>query len=1007
VAAGSTDDDTEPTRRDAAAASPPSPAPASAAPHPLQIAHYTVLGALGRGAMGVVYAAYDDKLDRKVALKLLHAAGDAGTAGRARMLREAQALARVSHPNVVQVYEVGEYDGQIYISMEFVRGVTLRRWRAAAPRSWREALAIYLEAGRGLAAAHRAGLVHRDFKPDNVMLSDDGRVRVMDFGLARTIDRADISAEAASPSDHLTSSTLTAVGAVLGTPAYMAPEQVLGSPDVGAPADQFAFCVALFEALYGARPFAGADLRELAANITRGKIREPPRARVPRWLRRAVYCGLIVDPARRWPTMAALLAHIERGLALARLRVAAAAALLLALVAFAGWGLYRAQLAARADACERAADELDLVWSDDARARLRASFTATRLPNAAADADRVVQALDRHALAWRRARADACLDHERSDDDPAATADTYDRALWCLEERRVELESFIAELAVVDRALIQKAVPAAAGLDPIACAERAALARLGLPPPDTRDEARAIRGLLARSGNLHAAGKFAEAVELAREALVRAQTIEWPPLVAAAHLRIGLTTDRLGGFADAALDLEEAGFAAMRAGALGLAADATTALITLVGQRLARFDDGRRWARLAELAIHALEPEPGLRTASHHLGLAVVRALTGDLAGARELQRRALAIQERQLGPDHLHIASTLQNIALTEMNLAAYPAALAAIERSLAIREAVLGPDHSDVARALTVHGLVLRRMGDYPGALALQQRAAEVTERALGPEHPDLAVILTNLANIHLLMGSMDQVRGLHARALAIREATLGPEHPEVAASLSNLAIAHQATGDLADARDLHLRALTLRERAFGPDHPEVGNSLTNLGGVELGLGDFDRARAHLARALIILEATRGPDHPDLVAVLVNLGTADHAAGRRAAALPRFRRAIEIIERAQGPEHPSLEEPLQSLARALLEMGRHAEAIPIAARAVASIDARGGAATLDAAAARITLADALWSAPKKAGRDRQRARALALQARVELHSAPGGGSELAALERWLAKRR
>jgi len=211
-------------------------------PPPARIGPYTVLRAIGRGAMGVVYSAYDDRLDRKIAVKHLHLGRDAGPQAEARLLREAQALARVSHPNVVQVYEVGEHGREVYIAMEFVRGQTLRAWARAAARPWREVLGVYLQAGRGLAAAHAAGLVHRDFKPDNVMIGDDGRVRVMDFGLARS----QAEPVPVRPDDPLSSSTAnlslshTVAGRLLGTPAYMAPEQHIGAPGE-ARSDQFSF----------------------------------------------------------------------------------------------------------------------------------------------------------------------------------------------------------------------------------------------------------------------------------------------------------------------------------------------------------------------------------------------------------------------------------------------------------------------------------------------------------------------------------------------------------------------------------------------------------------------------------------------------------------------------------------------------------------------------------------------------------------------------------------------
>src|SRR5262245_41903110 len=288
------------------------------------LGRYVVLGLIGRGGMGEVYAAYDPELDRKIAIKLLKVRGGAGADaaaaadGRQRLLREAQAIARLSNPNVVVVHDVGTFGESVFIAMEFVDGHTLGYWLQAATRDWREVLNVYLAAGRGLVAAHAAGLVHRDFKPENVMITTTGEVRVMDFGLAReqrenlpalarqkataagkraaaiaeTIDLADPDATAklapggaiatpGSPSGGYLQMKLTQTGAVLGTPAYMAPEQFAGE-DSDARTDQFSFSVALWEALYGRRPFAGNNAVELMANVVAGALREPPAdTRVP------------------------------------------------------------------------------------------------------------------------------------------------------------------------------------------------------------------------------------------------------------------------------------------------------------------------------------------------------------------------------------------------------------------------------------------------------------------------------------------------------------------------------------------------------------------------------------------------------------------------------------------------------------------------------------------------------------------------------------------------------
>jgi len=289
-----------------------------------RIGRYVIIERVGTGAMGVVYGAYDPELDRKVALKLIKPGQGVKDTARARLLREAKAIARLQHPNVVAVHDVGVFEDQVFLAMEFVAGGTIKSWLADKPRAWREVVDVFVAAGRGLAAAHAAGLVHRDFKPDNVLLDKEGRPRVVDFGIARQAGDADddVAGEtgdvAADGTATLRDSsgkhalaTLTKTGTWVGTPAYMAPEQFLGERG-DEKSDQFSFCVALYEALFGERPFAGDDMLSISVNVTTEQLRPLPKDRgVPTWLRRVILRGLKVDPAARWDSMAALIRALE------------------------------------------------------------------------------------------------------------------------------------------------------------------------------------------------------------------------------------------------------------------------------------------------------------------------------------------------------------------------------------------------------------------------------------------------------------------------------------------------------------------------------------------------------------------------------------------------------------------------------------------------------------------------------------------------------------------------
>jgi len=283
-----------------------------------RLGRYLLLDELGRGGMGVVHAAFDEDLGRKIAIKIVNVQGEAPSkAERTRLLREAQALAMFTHPNIVAVFDVGESEQGIFVAMEYVPGFTLRQWRSEEKQWWRK-VQVLLEAGRGLAAAHAAGLVHRDFKPDNVLISRDGRVKVADFGLAR-VEGAIEDLESTRSHRDVLGEEVTRTGARMGTPAYMAPEQHLGETAT-AQSDQFSFCVALWETLFGSAPFGRTNKFELAKRVTSGQREPIPAGHAvnPR-IQRALERGLLPNPADRHASMDQLLSELELGLSQAGL----------------------------------------------------------------------------------------------------------------------------------------------------------------------------------------------------------------------------------------------------------------------------------------------------------------------------------------------------------------------------------------------------------------------------------------------------------------------------------------------------------------------------------------------------------------------------------------------------------------------------------------------------------------------------------------------------------------
>jgi len=933
---------------------------------------YLPIEELGRGGMGRVLRAYDPKLQREVALKLLHMEV-VDSAGRARMVREARTMARLNHPHVVAVYDAEEdpLHGVVLV-MELVKGSTLQEWLRRRPRSWLEILEAFVEAGRGLAAAHDEGLLHRDFKPANVLValagSDDAVIRgpfkVTDFGLAKPEPRSDLGAslDGSTPPSRPRArkdvlEALTEDGTVMGTPLYMAPEQHRGGPLTSA-ADQYAFCVALWHALTGKPPFLPPDL---AAAKHRGPPPWPRTSPAPRTLGEALRRGLAVEPGERWPSMTTLLGELtpmlerERRRPLALLSVVGGIGLVAAAWYASTWSEQQ-RARERIEACAQTGEPMDSIWNERARATVRQALLDTGVSYAAATADGVMPWLDRYATSWTDARVEACMNAEvhRTWD-----ADRLDRALWCLEERRMELESLVAELSRADATMAQMAVDATTALPAaIPCIHESASESLPPPPAEARSSIDRVRGALARAATLDAAGKYDQGLALAREARVRAQALDWPPLRIRAMALEGKLLEGTGAYAEAE-QVQIAAFAqAIETGTWDVAQRSARALAFTVGVRQARPAEGWLWNRLADASGAHLGGTSEQRDVQRLLSAAALDQFEGSYAEAKASYEQALVLLRRALGPDHPRVAHVLDQLAIMESRLGNPRAAVELGEQALSRFEGALGRDHPRTASVLVNLAASHELMGAHAEAKVLYERALSIDERALGPEHPKVALDLQGYANVLKELGQHEEAVALYERALVINKAKFGPEHPRMAALLNNLANVHLARRDYEAARALYERGLSINERALGPDHPDVATSLQNVAALE---DDVAKAK------------------------------------------PLFERALAIRERTLGPRHAELARSLGALARIADIEGRHLEAIRLAERALSIVE--------DAVVAPAKLAEAcndlsvvLWNAPEGQGRDRDHAVALARRALAAYRSAGGHEHDATALEAWLA---
>jgi len=915
---------------------------------PRRIGRYLVIERVGQGAMGVVYAAFDPELSRKLAIKLLHPGGDDEVA-RGRLVREAQALARLSHPNVVQIYDVGTRGGAVWVAMEFAEGQTLREWLAAdRDRPWRDVLAVVCDAGRGLAAAHGVGIVHRDMKPDNVLVGTAGDVRVVDFGLARAADGPEspvVDADAGPPNpgaadagasepdaaaaeahgpiaehalgllrpgdDETASDSLgermTRTGARLGTPAYMAPEQWT-SGAIDARTDQFAFCVLAWEALYGIRPFVAQNLTTLGFAITQGRVVAPPtRSGVPAWIQRLLLQGLRVDPRERHADMPTLLRALEHDPAVARRRalLAAAATVAVGTSVMVGTRLGRGEAE---DPCAMTAAALDGVWDAARRERVAAALRATGRSYAEDTWTRVDANVGAWAERFVAARRDACeATHVRRE----ASADALDLRIACLDRGRVALGALAEVLESADAGVLDRAVRSTGALpEPEQCADVEALRDAAVRPEDpaARDEAARLREVVAHAGALEQAGRYAEAKAALVPVKPDVEALGWAPLTAEFHEIAGTIAFDDGDAVAAADELGAAYLAAVEGRHDRVAWSSATARAGALAELPTRLSEARAACDLAH--AHWVRGAYGPRAeAIVESARFRVEAAAGDYVAARRHIERSIALRDTGEHTEDADLAGALANFGSIVGMLGESELAIRSLRRAVAIRERVQSPGHPEVGRELHNLGSMLARSGAFGEAAPMLGRALTIKREALGPAHPDLSYTLTALGNVAVSRGAMDEAQGHLQAAVEVIEGAHGPDHPDLAYALLGLGDLAIRDGRPQDALPPLRRALQIREQAQGADHPEVAYVLIALGVASMDDGDAAAGVRHLERAHRLLATL--PDPVAQADVAWPLARARWRADLdRAAAVELARGARDAYAAANGPQSGAVAE-------------------------------------------------------------------------------------------------
>jgi serine/threonine-protein kinase len=956
------------------------------------IDRYVILDVLGEGGMGVVYRAYDPDLDRRVALKcvLPQREGEEGAnKGRERLLREAQALAQLSHPNVVAIYDVGTVGERVFIAMELVEGATVKQWLREQPRSQAQIVSVFLEAGEGLAAAHRAGLVHRDFKPDNVIIGADGRVRVIDFGLARTPVPATgvapsgempVSQPAKTPPDdgsprrpvevspaqparkatppaissepwesggHLWSTPLTQAGAVVGTPPYMAPEQFRGG-EVDAFTDQFSYAVSLYEALFGKRPFQGSSYEALREVILAGAVQEPAGARVPSWLRRIVGRGLSLAREARYPTMDALLDELRRDPSVRRRRAAWAVGLGCLLVA-ASFGLTR--LSERRQAICRGFDQkLVGVWDDSLKQRVKAAFHASGRSYADDTFQRVEKILDAYTSGWVSMRQESCVaTHVRGEQSP----ELLDLRMGCLDRGMTELSALTRAFAESSSAeTVNRAVNAVTSLASLEeCADAQAL-RQAYPPPHDPKVALAVKQLreqVARSDALGKTGKYSEGLELATRSVDAARRLDYPPVLAEAL--------------ESLVDLQSS---------LSDQSKKETPLRELLGVAALAHDDKRLASAWSQLLWRAKSPE--------------------------ELQALRLPAETavRRAGNTPPEQARFLNSLGVALSMLGRYQEEREAYERALER----LGSSPDDISQLAPLHnnlGSACFNLGDLECAIGHFQQALALWTKLKGPDHPDTVNTEGNLANALSGMGRYEEAWPLVAHDLRVLESAYEPEHGDIGNKLLIRAILLRLRGDYDGARRDLERAVSIYEKVFGADDGfYTSEAYDALGSILASLGKYAEARRFIERGMAIRKKQKLPDHARSCASMSLLLRLQH---RYAEARVWAERARPTYEQVANTKYGAALS-LLNLARCDLGLGQAGRAGDEAEKALAMLEGMQRN-PFDLAEAQSVLGQALWSSNK----DRGRALALATQARDKLRTSEYTFEALRDVESWLTQ--
>ncbi|MGV6852088.1 MAG: serine/threonine-protein kinase [bacterium] len=753
------------------------------------VGRYVLIEQVGSGGMGVVYSAYDPQLDRKVAIKFLHhkfVGNNKDTELQQRLLAEARSLAKLAHPNVVTIYDSGIYAKQVYIATEFLSGPTLNRLDKSLSDNWESLLKLYIEAGKGLNAAHEAGLVHRDFKPGNIMLDQSGRAKVMDFGLAKQLDdQAEtapftheyFTSEALSPDSW--SSPESYSGVIMGTPAYMSPEQIQGYPATEL-SDQFSYCVALFEALFKTKPFKARTPQSALDKIKKGAAHKIPKnSSIPGNVQKIIFKGLSFDPEQRYPSMRALLDALHAAREKPP-RYKYFAAITLAILI--GSVLFIRQ--EQADLCAFDDDPVNELWSPQAQSQVKSAFLSTNKSFATESWGLVNDKILGYLSKWKQKRVQACqLTHVQG----SQSEELLDLQMLCLNHNKDSLKALIAVLSKADDTIVSRSTRAVAELPALSSCDNPKSLLERLPLPNNESQQKLIQQqeqYILTSKALYDAGKYQQSVDILDQVTPKSMAI-YPPLKASYLYRKGRAQERLSQLEQSEKNLEAATFWATRSRDYPLAVQSATGLANATGYVGEHTERGKNWLVRAKSLLDETD-DPLLEATFYSVSASIYQVANEHDKELIAIQK-AVELRRRYLPKDSIYLGFALNNLANAWRYQNRVDKAIPYLKEAQQIFSSALGQYHPLNVILLGNLGGAYQELGITDKAIKTQNQALKVAKKTYGENHQETAAILINLSVLALDKKNTEQcLNYAHAATVSI-DNSIGPDNPYVLESIA----------------------------------------------------------------------------------------------------------------------------------------------------------------------------------------------------------------------------